>query len=86
MNRWLNLIDQGEFDSRLNQFLKTLIAFLRQLRYSFRAETITGQGLVVPHQSRKRYSSLKLFEDTLPNKAYNAKRTSENDFLTYQNG
>jgi hypothetical protein len=55
MNRWLNLIDQGEFDSRLNQFLKTL-------------------------------SSLKLFEDTLPNKAYNAKRTSENDFLTYQNG
>src|ERR687886_821244 len=39
--RWLNLIDQAEFDSRLNQFLKTL-------------------------------SSLKLFEDTLPNKVYNA--------------
>jgi len=39
--RWLNLIDQGEFDSRLNQFLKTL-------------------------------SELKLFEDTLPNKVYNA--------------
>ena len=38
--RWLNLIDQGNFDSRLNQFLKTL-------------------------------SSLKLFEDTLPNKVYN---------------
>jgi hypothetical protein len=39
--RWLNLIDQAEFDSRLNQFLKTL-------------------------------SGLKLFEDALPNKVYNA--------------
>jgi hypothetical protein len=39
--RWLNLIDQGEFDSRLNLFLKTL-------------------------------SGLKLFEDALPNKVYNA--------------
>jgi len=39
--RWLNLIDQGDFDARLNQFLKSL-------------------------------SNLKLFEDTLPNKVYNA--------------
>ena len=31
------------------------IAFLRQVRYIFRAETITGQGFTVPHQSRKRY-------------------------------
>ena len=35
---------------------KESIAFLRQVRYIFRAETITGQGLGVPHQSRKRYS------------------------------
>ncbi len=34
---------------------KSIIAFLHQVRYIFRAETITGQGLVVPHQSRKRY-------------------------------
>lgn len=39
--RWLNLIDQKEFDNRLNKFLTTL-------------------------------SSLRLFEDTLPNKVYNA--------------
>ncbi|MBD2744788.1 DUF3131 domain-containing protein [Coleofasciculus sp. FACHB-1120] len=39
--RWLNLIDQGEFDSRLNKFLTSL-------------------------------SGLKLFEDALPNKVYNA--------------
>jgi hypothetical protein len=31
------------------------IAFLHQVRYIFRAETLTGQGLVVPHQSRKCY-------------------------------
>ncbi len=47
--RWLNLIDQAEFDSRLNQFLKTL-------------------------------SSLKLFEDTLPNKAYNAATGQMTDY------
>jgi hypothetical protein len=47
--RWLNLIDQGEFDSRLNQFLKTL-------------------------------SSLKLFEDTLPNKVYNAATGEMTDY------
>jgi hypothetical protein len=34
---------------------KLNIAFLRQVRYIFRAEILTGQGLVVPHQSRKRY-------------------------------
>ncbi|WP_341528798.1 DUF3131 domain-containing protein [Nostoc sp. UHCC 0302] len=39
--RWLNLIDQADFDARLNKFLTTL-------------------------------SSLKLFEDALPNKVYNA--------------
>ncbi len=39
--RWLNLIDQPDFDARLNKFLTTL-------------------------------TSLKLFEDTLPNKVYNA--------------
>ena len=39
--RWLNLIDQPEFDARLNKFLTTL-------------------------------SGLKLFEDALPNKVYNA--------------
>src|SRR5579883_697502 len=39
--RWLNLIDQKDFDARLNKFLTTL-------------------------------SNLKLFEDTLPNKVYNA--------------
>jgi len=32
-----------------------VIAFLRQVRYIFRAETLAGQGLPVPHQSRKRY-------------------------------
>lgn len=47
--RWLNLIDQGEFDSRLNQFLKTL-------------------------------SELKLFEDTLPNKVYNAATGQMTDY------
>jgi len=35
---------------------KKTMAFLRQVRYIFRADTITGQGLGVPHQSRKRYS------------------------------
>ncbi len=39
--RWLNLIDQADFDARLNKFLTTL-------------------------------SNLKLFEDALPNKVYNA--------------
>lgn len=39
--RWLNLINQSEFDGRLNKFLTTL-------------------------------SSLKLFDDALPNKVYNA--------------
>ncbi len=39
--RWLNLINQGEFDSRLTKFLTSL-------------------------------SGLKLFDDTLPNKVYNA--------------
>ncbi len=47
--RWLNLIDQGDFDSRLNQFLKTL-------------------------------SNLKLFEDTLPNKVYNAATGEMTDY------
>ncbi len=47
--RWLNLIDQGEFDSRLNQFLKSL-------------------------------SNLKLFEDTLPNKVYNAATGQMTDY------
>lgn len=39
--RWMNLIDQGEFDQKLNKFLSSLAA-------------------------------LKLFEDSLPNKVYNA--------------
>jgi hypothetical protein len=47
--RWLNLIDQGDFDSRLNQFLKSL-------------------------------SELKLFEDTLPNKVYNAATGQMTDY------
>ncbi len=47
--RWLNLIDQAEFDSRLNQFLKTL-------------------------------SGLKLFEDALPNKVYNAATGQMTDY------
>jgi hypothetical protein len=47
--RWLNLINQEEFDSRLNQFLKTL-------------------------------NNLKLFEDTLPNKAYNAATGEMSDY------
>jgi hypothetical protein len=47
--RWLNLIDQGEFDSRLNQFLKTI-------------------------------GNLKLFEDTLPNKVYNAANGQMTDY------
>jgi len=37
------------------------IASLRQVRYIFRAETITGQGLTVPHQSRKRYTFLNYY-------------------------
>ena len=37
---------------------RNTIAFLRQVRYIFRTETITGQGLGVPHQSRKRYIPL----------------------------
>ena len=28
------------------------------MRYIFRAETLAGQGLPVPHQSRKRYSQI----------------------------
>ncbi|GAB4185069.1 MAG: hypothetical protein Fur006_23090 [Coleofasciculaceae cyanobacterium] len=47
--RWLNLIDQGEFDARLNQFLKTI-------------------------------GNLKLFEDTLPNKVYNAANGQMTDY------
>ena len=47
--RWLNLIDQGEFDARLNQFLKTI-------------------------------ANLKLFEDTLPNKVYNAANGQMTDY------
>lgn len=47
--RWLNLIDQAEFDSRFNQFLTTL-------------------------------SKLKLFEDTLPNKVYNAATGEMTDY------
>jgi hypothetical protein len=47
--RWLNLIDQGEFDSRLNQFLKSI-------------------------------GNLKLFEDTLPNKVYNAANGQMTDY------
>ena len=38
------------------------IAFLRQVRYIFRAETLTGQGLIVPHQSRKRYTLFQYFD------------------------
>ena len=37
---------------------KRYIALLRQVRYIFRAETITGQRLAVSHQSRKRYIAL----------------------------
>jgi hypothetical protein len=47
--RWLNLINQADFDARLNQFLKTL-------------------------------STLKLFEDTLPNKVYNAATGQMTDY------
>ncbi len=47
--RWLNLIDQPEFDSRLNKFLTAL-------------------------------SSLKLFEDALPNKVYNAATGQMTDY------
>jgi len=47
--RWLNLINQAEFDSRLNQFLKT-------------------------------FNNLKLFEDSLPNKAYNAATGQMTDY------
>ncbi len=36
------------------------IALLRQVRYIFRAKTITGQGLTVPRQSRKRYNYTRL--------------------------
>ena len=36
------------------------IAFLRQVRYIFRAETLTGQRLAVPHQSRKRYIPIRI--------------------------
>lgn len=47
--RWLNLIDQKEFDSRLNKFLTTL-------------------------------SGLKLFENALPNKVYNAANAQMTDY------
>ncbi len=47
--RWLNLIDQKEFDNRLNKFLTTL-------------------------------ASLRLFEDTLPNKVYNAATGALTDY------
>jgi predicted RNA methylase len=36
--------------------INVYIAFLRQVRYIFMAEILMGQELVVPHQSRKRYS------------------------------
>ena len=42
----------------MTKHLSWVIAFLRQVRYIFRAEILTGQGLVVPHQSRKRYISI----------------------------
>src|SRR6478672_1130834 len=47
--RWLNVINQAEFDSRLNKFLTTL-------------------------------NGLKLFEDTLPNKVYNAATGQMTDY------
>ncbi len=47
--RWTNIIDQKEFDSRINKFLTTL-------------------------------SSIKLFEDTLPNKVYNAATAEMTDY------
>ncbi len=47
--RWLNLIDQSDFDARLNKFLTTL-------------------------------SGLRLFEDTLPNKAYNTSNAQMSDY------
>ncbi len=49
--RWLNLINQDEFDSKLNKFLSSL-------------------------------SGLKLFEDSLPNKVYNA---ATGDMVDYGN-
>jgi len=60
------------------------IAFLRQVRYIFRAETLAGQGLVVPHQSRKRY--INLFTETpevLPS-SYLQTTLNENVFLQLQ--
>ncbi len=47
--RWLNIIDQGEFDSRINKFLTSL-------------------------------NGLKLFEDSLPNKVYNAATGEMTDY------
>lgn len=47
--RWINLIDQSEFDSRLNKFLTSL-------------------------------GNLKLFENTLPNKVYNAATGQMTDY------
>ncbi|MBD2566498.1 DUF3131 domain-containing protein [Anabaena lutea] len=47
--RWINLIDQSEFDSRLNKFLASL-------------------------------SNLKLFENALPNKVYNAATGEMTDY------
>ncbi|HEY9874543.1 MAG TPA: DUF3131 domain-containing protein [Candidatus Obscuribacterales bacterium] len=47
--RWMNIIEQKEFDNRLNKFLSTL-------------------------------SGLKLFEDTLPNKVYNAASGEMTDY------
>ena len=37
------------------------------MRYIFRAETLTGQGLPVPHQSRKRYNILPISFTVIPN-------------------
>jgi hypothetical protein len=43
----------------INKRAIEFIAFLRQVRYIFRAETTTGQGLTVPHQSRNAIAELR---------------------------
>jgi len=52
---WLVTVKKYDFAIKEPPLVDEVIAFLRQVRYIFRAETLTGQGLVVPHQSRKRY-------------------------------
>ena len=48
-------LQERDHQIRLREIEAEIIAFLHQVRYIFRAETITEQGLVVPHQSRKCY-------------------------------